>query len=93
MESDALVYSISWNSEPTIDFRPKEIHADLGIPSVDFSHAQKDLWDRLDARKCNSLGYLAPSFSVHCFRTPSFDRISTLKERLHLCFILRSPVF
>ena len=93
VESDALVCSISWKFEPTIDFRPKETHADLGIPSADFSHTQEDLWDRLDARKCNYLGYLPPSFSVHCFRTPSFDSISTLRECLHFCFMLRSPVF
>ena len=93
VESDALVCSMGWKFEPTIDFRPKEIHADLGIPSADFSHAQKELWDRLDARKCNSLGYLPPSLSILCFRTPSFDRISTISECLHLCLILRSPVF
>ena len=51
VQSDALICSMGWKFEPSIEFRPKEIHADLGIPSSDFSKSQKELWDTLDARK------------------------------------------
>ena len=50
VQTDALVCSMGWRHEPSIEFRPKEIHADLGIPSADLTSTQKEVWDRLNAR-------------------------------------------
>ena len=50
VQTDALVYSMGWRSEPSIEFRPKEMHSDLGIPSADLTSTQKEVWDRLNAR-------------------------------------------
>lgn len=50
IRSDALICSMGWKFTPTIDFRPKEIHADLGIPSAEFSRVQTEIWERLNAR-------------------------------------------
>ena len=50
VQTDALVCSMGWRFEPSIEFRPKEIHADLGIPSADLTSTQKEVWDRLNAR-------------------------------------------
>jgi len=50
IRSDALICSMGWKFTSTIDFRPKEIHADLGIPSAEFSRVQTEIWDRLNAR-------------------------------------------
>ena len=50
VQTDALVCSMGWRWEPSIEFRPKEIHADLGIPSADLTSTQKEVWDRLNAR-------------------------------------------
>lgn len=50
VQTDALVCSMGWRTEPSIEFRPKEMHADLGIPSADLTRTQKEMWDRLNAR-------------------------------------------
>ena len=50
VQTDALVCSMGWRFEPSIEFRPKEMHADLGIPSADLTSTQKEVWDRLNAR-------------------------------------------
>ncbi len=41
---------MGWKLTPTIDFRIKVIHADLGNSSADFSKTQRELWDYLNAR-------------------------------------------
>ena len=50
IQTDALISSTGWRFEPSIEFRPKEIHADLGIPSADLTSTQKEVWDRLNVR-------------------------------------------
>ena len=50
VQTDALICSTGWRFEPSIEFRPKEIHADLGLPSRDLTSTQKEVWDRLNAR-------------------------------------------
>lgn len=48
--TDALICSKGWKSTPTIDFQPKTLHADLGIPSADLSKTQIEIWNDLNAR-------------------------------------------
>ena len=50
VQTDALVCSMGWKFEPSIEFRPKGMHADLGIPSANLTRTQKEVWDRLNAR-------------------------------------------
>lgn len=50
VQTDAFVASMGWKWTPSIEFRPKELHADLGLPSAEYSRTQKEIWDKLDAR-------------------------------------------
>lgn len=50
VQTDAFVASVGWKWTPSIEFRPKEIHADLGLPSTEYTKTQKETWDKLDAR-------------------------------------------
>jgi len=50
VQTGALICSMGWKFTPTIDFRPKKIHAGLGIPSSEFSKPQKELWGNLDSK-------------------------------------------
>lgn len=50
METDALVSSMGWEFAPDIEFLPRDLHAEFGIPSTGLSHSQKDMWDQLNAR-------------------------------------------
>lgn len=51
-QTDAFVASMGWKWRPSIDFRPKEMHADLGLPSTstEYTKTQKEISDKLDAR-------------------------------------------
>lgn len=50
VQTDAFVASMGWKWTPTIGFRPKELHADLGLPSTEYTKTQKEVWDKIDAR-------------------------------------------
>lgn len=50
MQTGALVCSVGWKFTPTIDFRPKEMHAELGIPTPEFSKTQRELWGKLNSK-------------------------------------------
>ena len=50
IQTDALVCSTGWKHTPSIDFRPFSIHADLGIPSTEYTQQQTEQWTDLDAR-------------------------------------------
>lgn len=49
-QTDAFVASMGWKWRPSIDFRPKEMPADLGLPSTEYTKTQKEISDKLDAR-------------------------------------------
>lgn len=50
VQTDAFVGSMGWRWRPSIEFRPKEMHADLGLPSAEYTKTQIDVWDKLDKR-------------------------------------------
>ena len=50
LPSDGLVVSTSWLHGPGIQFRPAEMHSELGIPSAHYSAEQREFWRRLDAK-------------------------------------------
>lgn len=50
IETDAIITSTGWDSVPSIEFLPKQIHSALGIPSRELTRTQKDMWSQLDAR-------------------------------------------
>lgn len=50
VQTDAFVASLGWKWRPSIEFRPKEMHADLGLPSTEYTQSQREMWDKLDAR-------------------------------------------
>lgn len=47
---DAAICSTGWRWDSGIDFLPKSEHADLGIPSVHYTKAQKKTWEVLEKR-------------------------------------------
>ena len=50
VQTDALICSTGWKHAPSIDFRPPSLHADLGIPSTQYTQRQTERWVYLDAR-------------------------------------------
>lgn len=50
VETDALVCSMGWGFAPDIEFLPRDLHAEFGIPSTELTKSQKEMWDRLNAR-------------------------------------------
>ena len=50
VETDAIITNMGWNFAPSIEFLPKELHSDLGIPSKNLSKTQKELWNKMDAQ-------------------------------------------
>ncbi|KAL8826959.1 MAG: hypothetical protein Q9170_007203, partial [Blastenia crenularia] len=50
VEVDAMICSTGWRWDSGIDFLPKAEHADLGIPSEEYTPTQTELWSDLDAQ-------------------------------------------
>ena len=50
VQTNVFVASMGWKWRPSIEFRPKEMHADLGLPSTDYNKTQTERWNKLDAR-------------------------------------------
>lgn len=50
VETDAFVSSMGWEFAPDIEFLPRELHDEFGIPSTGLTKSQKETWDRLNAR-------------------------------------------
>lgn len=50
VRTHTLVCCMGWSYVPSIEFRPKDLHAELGISSADYSRSQKDLWDELNTQ-------------------------------------------
>jgi len=51
VQTGALVCGVGWKFTPIIDLRPKEMHAELGIYSSEFSRTQRELWGKIDSRR------------------------------------------
>ena len=50
IRTDAFICSTGWNFKSSIDFQPPEIHADLGIPSTEYSSTQEQRWNYVENR-------------------------------------------
>lgn len=49
IETDAVICCMGWRHAPSLVFSPKSVHADLGIPTTEYTYAQQELWKELDA--------------------------------------------
>jgi len=47
---DALVLSTGFSAKPAVAFEPAASHADLGLPSTEYTAAQQALWAELDEK-------------------------------------------
>ncbi|KAM0800814.1 dimethylaniline monooxygenase [Usnea florida] len=50
IQTDAFIASMGWIWTPSIQYLPKELHADLGLPSTEYSRTQQEIWNKLDSR-------------------------------------------
>lgn len=50
IQTDCFIASTGWKWTSSIQYRPKEIHADLGLPSAEYTRTQQEIWDKLDSR-------------------------------------------
>ena len=50
IETDAIVSCMGWDFAPSIEFLPKDIHSDLGIPSKELSKSQQEMWDKVNTQ-------------------------------------------
>ncbi|KAI4181150.1 MAG: hypothetical protein L6R41_006791 [Letrouitia leprolyta] len=50
LDVDALICSKGWRWDSGIDFLPTSEHADLGVPSADYTPAQEARWNNLEAQ-------------------------------------------
>ncbi|KAL8902853.1 MAG: hypothetical protein Q9207_004342 [Kuettlingeria erythrocarpa] len=50
VEADALICSTGWRWDSGIEFLPKSEHANLGIPSAEYTPTQTEQWADLDAQ-------------------------------------------
>lgn len=50
LETDAMISCMGWDYVPSIEFLPKDIQSDLGIPSKELSKSQQEMWDKVNAK-------------------------------------------
>ncbi|MCJ1297767.1 hypothetical protein MMC08_000555 [Hypocenomyce scalaris] len=50
LSTDAWICVTGWEWRSTIEFLPREMHAELGIPSMSFTKSQRQVWAGLDKR-------------------------------------------
>lgn len=77
VQTDAFVASMGWKWRPSIEFRPKELHADLGLPSMEYTKIQKELWDKLDARADVEIFERFPKLAT----APKMDQESLVEQQ------------
>lgn len=76
VQTDAFIASMGWKWTPSIEFRPKEIHADLGLPSTEYTRTQKEMWDKLDARADTEIFERFPKLAT----APKMDQDSLVEQ-------------
>ncbi|WPV20983.1 hypothetical protein CLAFUW4_12898, partial [Fulvia fulva] len=50
LESNGIIASSGWLWRPTLDFKDKHLHTDLGLPSIDYTPSQTEHWAALDRK-------------------------------------------
>lgn len=50
IETNALISSNGWMFTPDIEFLPRSLHLELGLPTTEYTKSQKEIWDNLNAR-------------------------------------------
>lgn len=50
IETNALLSSNGWQFTPDIEFLPRSLHVELGLPTTEYTKSQKAIWDNLSAR-------------------------------------------
>lgn len=50
IQTHAFIASMGWNWKPSIQYRPTGMHADLGLPSTEYTRTQQEIWNKLDSR-------------------------------------------
>lgn len=50
IETNALLSSNGWKFTPDIEFLPRSLYLELGLPTTEYTKTQRDIWDNLNAR-------------------------------------------
>ncbi|KAK0890921.1 hypothetical protein LTR02_014366 [Friedmanniomyces endolithicus] len=64
LPSDAFIASTGWLFGPALAFKDQTTHADLGIPSLDYTPKQKAFWAALDAHADAEIFQRFPKLAV-----------------------------
>ncbi len=76
IQTDAFIASLGWKWIPSIEFRPKEMHADLGLPSTGYTKKQEGMWDKMDARADVEILERFPKLAT----APAMDQESLIEQ-------------
>ena len=50
IETNALLSSNGWKFTPDIEFLPRSLYLELGLPTTEYTKTQRGIWDNLNAR-------------------------------------------
>lgn len=50
IETNALLSSNGWKFTPDIEFLPRSLHMELGLPTTEYTKSQKEIWENLNTR-------------------------------------------
>lgn len=75
LTADALVTATGFTVKPSYDFLPSTMHSDLGIPTTEYTQAQRDFWLHLNHKAELTIVSKYPRLILGPFKSPSSNVI------------------
>ncbi|KAK4960228.1 hypothetical protein LTR10_003121 [Elasticomyces elasticus] len=91
LASDAFIASTGWLFGPAVDFTDKSTHAELGIPSLDYTEDDKLFWAKLDAKADAEIFRMFPKLATLPY-PPDEDDASVVRNEYQPWRLYRSLI-
>ena len=69
--ADALITATGFTVKPTYNFSPSTLHSDLGVPTTEYTQAQRDFWSHLNHKAELTIVSKYPRLLLGPFKSPS----------------------
>ena len=75
LNADALVTATGFTIKPSYSFSPSTLHSDLGVPTTEYTQAQRDFWSHLNHKAELTIVSKYPRLLLGPFKSPSSNVI------------------
>ena len=82
LKADALITATGFTVKPDYDFSPSALHSDIGIPTTEYTQAQRDFWSHLNHKAELTIVSKYPRLLLGPFKSPSSSVIQPFNPGL-----------